>query len=317
MKAADGIELEEAACPLGCLSGDEVVLVGRDRIHGLPGEFPVVRCRSCGLMRTNPRPSPDSMSFYYPDDYGPYVGTKVEEGARTAGSPWWKRAVKRIIQFNTNRIPAIEPGRLLEIGCASGGFMDRMVTEGWEADGIEFSESASAAARQLGYAVHAGALESAPEKDAVYDMVVGWMVMEHLHEPLAALKKLHRWTKPGGWLVVSIPNAAALEFRIFKEAWYALHLPNHLFHYTPESFGKLLHEGGWRIEKVFHQRVLTNLVAGIGYRIQDRWPKSRLGEQLARFPERGVTANIMLYPLAVLMAAIGQTGRMTIWARRV
>ena len=50
--------IENVSCPLGCIKGDEIVLTGRDRLHDLPGEFTVVKCRSCGLMRTNPRPKP-------------------------------------------------------------------------------------------------------------------------------------------------------------------------------------------------------------------------------------------------------------------
>ena len=71
------VVLEDADCPLGCPRSDETVLAGRDRLHGLPGRFQVVRCRSCGLMRTNPRPSPGTIGFYYPEDYHPYRNTRV------------------------------------------------------------------------------------------------------------------------------------------------------------------------------------------------------------------------------------------------
>ena len=57
------ILLESAACPIGCPPTDETILVDRDRLHNLPGEFTVVKCRNCGLMRTNPRPTPETNSF--------------------------------------------------------------------------------------------------------------------------------------------------------------------------------------------------------------------------------------------------------------
>src|SRR2546425_7402449 len=69
---APDIEMESAGCPLECEARDDLVLQGSDRLHGLPGIFSVVRCRGCGLMRTNPRPTPHSMPFYYPADYGPH-----------------------------------------------------------------------------------------------------------------------------------------------------------------------------------------------------------------------------------------------------
>ena len=85
-------------------------------------------------------------------------------------------------------------------------------------------------------------------------MVVGWMVLEHLHNPLLALNKLHRWVKPGGWLVISVPNAADLEFNLFKDACYDLHLPNHLFHYSTQTLEMLLVRAGCRTKKHFTTR---------------------------------------------------------------
>ena len=75
----DSIQMEDVPCPFGCPQNDEVVLTGHDLLHNLPGEFTVVKCRSCGLMRTNPRPTQETISFYYPDRYGSYLGTRVQQ----------------------------------------------------------------------------------------------------------------------------------------------------------------------------------------------------------------------------------------------
>lgn len=312
------VKLEQTPCPLGCPAGNDTVLLGRDRMHNLPGEFTVVKCRTCGLMRTNPRPTPETMGFYYPDDYGPYHGTRVGRAKLSDDVlPAWKRLALRIFRFNTQCLPILPPGRMLEIGCASGSFLHRMAREGWEAEGLEFSEKAAESARSLGHIVHTGSLEKALEPAKSYDMVVGWMVLEHLHDPVPALQKLHRWTRPGGWLVVSVPDAGALEFRIFKDAWYALHLPNHLYHYTPRTLKMVLEKGGWQMERIFHQRILNNLIASIGHVLQDKQCAPRLARRLIDFPRRPGLKQVLLYPLACLLAAFGQTGRMTVWARRI
>src|SRR3546814_5995859 len=62
------VVLEGVACPMGCPRGDEAVLTGHDRLHGLPGRFTVVRCNTCKLMRTTPRPDAATMGYYSPDD---------------------------------------------------------------------------------------------------------------------------------------------------------------------------------------------------------------------------------------------------------
>lgn len=320
MSVPEAVVLETTPCPLGCHAVDDVVLVGRDRIHDLPGEFTIVRCSGCGLMRTNPRPDPTSIGYYYPDEYGPYLGTRVlpPENEEQSLSRRLKKVAASLLEARSEHLPPrMLPGRMLEIGCASGSFMHRMAEAGWEVEGIEPSASAGGAALQLGYPVHIGSLESAPEPSRRFDLVVGWMVLEHLHDPVAALQKLHRWTNPGSWLGLSVPDAGAAEFRFFKDAWYALQLPNHLYHYTPETVTAVLHRAGWSVERIHHQRTLSNLMASTGYRRRDKGYNDALTAALVSYPETPGRKPYLLYPLAYLLSLIGQTGRMTIWAHRV
>jgi SAM-dependent methyltransferase len=191
-----------------------------------------------------------------------------------------------------------------------------MACQGWKVEGIELSEAAAESARLFGNSVYTGSIESAPDPNHLYDLVVGWMVLEHVYDPLAALKKLHGWTKPGGWLAISMPNADTLEFHLFKDAWYALQLPTHLYHYTPRTLEMLLARAGWEMVTVFHQRILTNLVASLGHWLQDKKPMSRLPVYLINFPGSGVVGNLLLYPIAYVLSLFGQTGRMTVWAKK-
>jgi len=229
------VHLEDCPCPLGCRSGDEMVLVGRDRLNGLPGEFQVVRCLGCGLMRTNPRPTLETIGFYYPEDYGPFRGTRVNLSTSDKTLPRWKQIVRKLFRFNTRLLPNMKFGRLLEIGCASGAFIYKMASLGWDVEGIELSAGAANAARALGLNVHISSVETFSRPARNYDLIVGWMVLEHLHDPVSVLKKLASWTDAGGWLVLSVPNANSFEFRLFKDKWYALQLPNHLYHFTPQT----------------------------------------------------------------------------------
>lgn len=302
---------------MGCCNNDKMLLTGRDLLHDLPGEFSVVKCRSCGLTRTNPRPTSDSIGLYYPDDYGPYVGTQVRPANPAHNSDIktiLKHFVNRVIDFNTTRLPPMAPGRMLELGCASGSYLHRMAAHGWQVQGIEFSEKAAKAAGQLGYDVHAGPLETAPNPDEPFDLIVGWMVLEHLHNPVDCLKKLRQWAKPGAWLVLSVPNAGSLEFRIFKDKWYALQLPTHLHHFTPQTLENMLQITGWKLEKVHHQRVLSNLIASTGYVLRGKG-YVKTGQKFIDFPEQAGRWNYVLHPLAWLLSVFGQTGRMTVWAR--
>lgn len=309
--------LEDVACPLGCSQNDELILSGRDLLHDRPGQFAVVKCCTCGLIRTNPRPTPDTIGCYYPDDYGPYVATRVPQ-VRSQSSSWIKKLLRPIVghifNFNITTLPNVAPGRMLEIGCASGAFLHQMAGQNWQVEGIEFSEKAAQAAVQLGYRVHAGPLETAPQPHQPFDLIVGWMVLEHLYDPIGGLQKLREWAKSDAWLVLSVPNAGSLEFRLFKDKWYALQLPTHFNHFTPTTLEKVLSASGWKLEKIHHQRVLSNLIASTGYILRDKG-YAKLGQKCIDFPERAGRWNYVLYPLAWLFSVFGQTGRMTIWAK--
>ncbi|MET0027159.1 MAG: class I SAM-dependent methyltransferase [Candidatus Thiodiazotropha sp.] len=305
-----GVALESRPCPLGCASDDEPVLHGHDRINGLPGEYQVVRCLSCGLLRTNPRPTAQTIGFYYPDDYPPYLATRVSP---SAGRPGLKAWLRKMLDTRAQAIPPLEAGRMLEIGCASGSYLHQMSARGWDVTGIEFSPQAAEMARNNGYTVHTGALEAVDLDQGGFDLVVGWMVLEHLHDPVASLRKLHEWAKPGAWMALSVPNIDSLEFRLFKQRWHALQLPSHLYHYTPRTIGSMLEKTGWQLHSIHQQRVLSSLFASLGHLLDEKgYPGLRrwvVGE-----PGDRIRMHQLFYPLALLVAAAGQSGRMTVWA---
>lgn len=312
------VALETVKCPLGCQGGDSYVLTGRDLLHDLPGRFDVLRCRGCGLMRTSPRPTADSIGAYYPADYGPYKGTRVESLRQDATSIKARLVAlaKKVFDTKAHALPPAPVGRMLEIGCASGSFLHEMAAKGWQVEGIEFSPEAAASARALGHKVETGAVESIEKPPATYDLIVGWMVLEHLHEPLASLTKLQGWAKPGAWLALSVPDAGALEFKVFRHRWYALQLPTHLFHFDRDSIERVLDRSGWEFVSVHRHRSVSNLVASAGYWVRDNVSR-HVGEKLIRYPEAaGRVGALLTFLPALVLGALGQTGRMTIWARR-
>jgi 2-polyprenyl-3-methyl-5-hydroxy-6-metoxy-1,4-benzoquinol methylase len=309
--------LELTSCPLGCPAGDEIDISGSDLLHGLPGRFTVLRCKTCGLRRTSPRPTPQDISIYYPDDYGPYKSTRVVT-ARTdnALNLWLAKILKHIFDTKSQILPRISPGRLLEIGCASGSYLHRMARVGWQVEGIEFSLKAAEAARALGYKVDTAALEGIEKPANSYDLIVGWMVLEHLHEPIECLRKLASWAKPNASLVISVPNIGSAEARVFGSYWYALQLPTHLYHYDTATIVKVMEDGGWVVTRIHHHRVLTNLIVSMGYWLRSRGCSS-IAHALIELPVKYSRAvSVLLFPLAFILAYVGQTGRMTVWAKR-
>jgi SAM-dependent methyltransferase len=306
----EGVELEDRPCPLGCAPKDYLVLEGQDILHGIPGTYQVVRCAHCDLMRTNPRPTPRTIGVYYPADYGPYASATVAQPVDSAG---WKQKIKNLLRLESKKLPEIAPGRMLEIGCASGSYLAEMRKSGWTVEGIEFSESAAQEARSKGIPVQCATVENANEPRQRVDVIAAWMVLEHLHEPVEALKRIRSWTRPGGYLIASVPDGGAALGRVFGSSRYELQLPTHLYHYTPETLEKLLRVAGWEIERIYWQKNCNNLLQSLGYvATAHGWEKLAATTAWIRTSKKAAKVRILL---SWILGVTRQSGRIEFWAR--
>lgn len=312
-----GVELEESDCPNGCARDDEAVLAGRDRLHDLPGRFTVVRCKTCGLMRTNPRPTPSSIGYYYPSDYSPYLDSIPGKLKRRKKDSWHRRLrqqAQRLLGIQDPRdLPLSPPGRLLEIGCAGGAYLARASAEGWTVSGIDFSDEAAQRARDAGFAAIGAPIEEVPAPTEKYHVIVGWMVFEHLHQPEHTFRRIREWIRDDGRLVMSVPDAGALEFRLFGARWYALQLPAHMTHFTSRTLPPLLRDCGWEVERIFWQRNPNNFLQSLRY-----WALDTGRPGLAKLMLDMIRRKRLRWLhrwLGTLMAITHQSGRMVIWAR--
>lgn len=311
------IQMEYVPCPIGCKPNDTIVLTGSDRIYNLPGTFTLMRCNTCDLMRTNPRPTQDTIKFYYPKNYQPYVKSKINKPDLPLGNTHkiLLHLQEKILRTYTRVIPHVKPGRMLEIGCASGNYLYRMASMGWEVSGIEFSEEAGNEARKLGYPIHIGPIESAPEPNEKYNLITAWMVIEHVHEPVKTLMRLASWCAPDAWIVVSIPDVSTFWHKLVKNRSFDLQLPTHLFHYTPKIIEKVLSASGFETERIFYQKTLRTIMPTIANILSERLnSNNKVVKWFNEFSNFGPAVQLIFYPLSFILGISRLTGRMTVWA---
>lgn len=191
----------------------------------------LVRCSACGLIYQNPRPTPDEMGQHYPPTYESYSDHRAQ--SRCLRRRAFEYGMAKRCRFVTDQV---QSGRLLDLGCAAGLFLVAMRERGWEVQGVEVSEETARFAReQHKLDVFAGTLEDAALPDAHFDAVTMWDVLEHVHDPVATLREVRRILKPGGVLVVRVPNLASWDARFFGDCWAGLDAPRHLYVFTPET----------------------------------------------------------------------------------
>jgi 2-polyprenyl-3-methyl-5-hydroxy-6-metoxy-1,4-benzoquinol methylase len=217
----------------------ETLFPASDYVTGDP--FEIRRCRDCGLALTWPPPPPSDMARYYPDAYYGRAGERrfvgPVEGLQQA--VYGSRARK------VEEAAGGRPGRVLDVGCGRGFLLDAFRRRGWAVEGTEMSDASSAHAREvLGIPVRLGPLESLALPAEAYDAVTLWHVLEHVTTPGAMLDEIHRILKPGGVLLVSVPNFGSPEARVAGPGWFHLDVPRHLVHFTPNTLDAALRGAG-------------------------------------------------------------------------
>lgn len=139
-----------------------------------------------------------------------------------------------------------EPGRILDLGCSRGWFLD--VMKGWECHGNEIVESDAAAARQRhGERIVTGAFEDYPLREEYFDVITLQDVFDHMRNPLEALEKCRKMLRPGGMIVIKVHNISCLYAKVTGAGFYALVPPFHLFYYDPKTLRQVLGKSGFKV----------------------------------------------------------------------
>ncbi|MCX6760664.1 MAG: bifunctional glycosyltransferase/class I SAM-dependent methyltransferase [Candidatus Nealsonbacteria bacterium] len=226
--------------------------------------FNFFRCNDCGLIFISP--VPDNNLKIYSSDY--FSGAK--NGFGYVDYETDKRAMSSSLNSYLDKIEKILPkkGNLLDVGTATGFFMEIADKRGWKTKGVEFSEYAAQKARDKKLDVRTGTLENAGLEENSFNLVTLWDVVEHLSNPKATLSSVYRVLKKDGLIAINTPDSGSFFARILNKRWHLIVPPEHLFLFSQKSLAKLLKEIGFetlligRIGKKFTMQYAVQILAG-------------------------------------------------------
>lgn len=219
-------------CPICESTGQSFMFDGTDRLHDLPGQFPVVKCRACQSAYLAQRPT--DLGAYYPvESYAAYA----EANTRRHFSRGFGRGYG--LQQRQQLLKKLRPqgGTVLDVGCGAGDFLAVMQATGqWQVIGLEPNAEAARVAREhRGLNVRVGQLPDGTLPAKSFDVITLWHVLEHVPNPGEVMDEVRRLLSPRGVVVVAVPLGDSVEAQWFGPNWAGYDVPRHLMTFNQAS----------------------------------------------------------------------------------
>ena len=226
---------QEIVCPL-CGGIDPVFFLRKNNCD-------IYTCNACKSKFVYPIPA--SSSAVYSKDY--FSGAK--EGFGYTEYDTDKQVMIPVFEDYMRRIRALRPqkGSLLDIGAATGFFLEIAQRFGFVVSGVEISDYAASLAREKGINVISGTLGGLPDRSGPYDVVTMLDVIEHVSDPRAELTRVHSLLETNGLLVINTPDVGSFYAQALGTRWHLLVPPEHLFYFNRSTMRTMLEESGYRV----------------------------------------------------------------------
>jgi SAM-dependent methyltransferase len=154
-----------------------------------------------------------------------------------ARANWHKTFTRRLRAIHHYR----PTGRVLDVGCGPGFFMEAAAQMGYDTWGIDPSTYiASVAQEKFGARVQEATIETADFASQSFDIMGAFDTFEHIYDPLKFLTAAHSLLKPGGLLAITTPDPTSRLARVSGRRWVSFKIPEHVFYWSPVTIRRAL-----------------------------------------------------------------------------
>lgn len=236
--------MEDNPCP-SCGGRDaDFFIEAEDDLTGKPGRFRFVRCRGCDLVYQRPRVVLEDIGAYYDSEYIAHR-KKTDWGVFAPLYEWGMNGHdRRKVELVGRYVPLREGMRVLDIGCAVGGFLQMMRrARGASVTGVDFKDLRGHPLLE-GVDFRHGTLPEIDFGEERFDLITMWHFLEHDYDPLGTLERVKGLLAPQGRAVIEVPRLDSATFRLFDDRWPGLQAPQHTALYDFRSLRQIAERSG-------------------------------------------------------------------------
>ncbi|AKD58017.1 class I SAM-dependent methyltransferase [Spirosoma radiotolerans] len=208
--------------------------------------FSIQQCQKCTFRLTNPRPNEQSIGAYYKSDqyvsHNDNSGGLINTAYRLVRNYTLRSKLNLVNQLNG------KPGKILDVGCGTGAFLETCRAGGWQVTGMEPDPDARAIAKEK-LKVEIKPSLNALKGSEPFDIISLWHVLEHIPNLNESIEAIHQLLAKQGTLLIAVPNSDSYDAHYFKEYWAAYDVPRHLHHFTPSTIELLFNKHGFTLVK--------------------------------------------------------------------
>ena len=212
-------------------------------------EFEIWECEQCLFRFTQHVPDENEIGAYYEsEEYISHSNTRqgVINRLYHIVRSYTLRQKRNLVK----EVSGLKTGSILDIGSGTGEFLNEMKSAGWETLGLEPNPDGRKQAKEnYGLEIHEPDHLFRLEEDSV-QVVSMWHVLEHVHKLHEYMNAIRSILKPGGTLIIAVPNYRSLDAEKYDSHWAAYDVPRHLYHFSPESMRKLLEKHKFLLRKI-------------------------------------------------------------------
>jgi 2-polyprenyl-3-methyl-5-hydroxy-6-metoxy-1,4-benzoquinol methylase len=268
----------------------------------------------------HPWPGVGELQKYYPDTYW----FQPQENRVSRWEENYRRFVLRDhVNFVTSAV-GVTDGPVLDVGCGGALFGRLLADQGYRVFGLDYSRQAAQVAwSQNHIPVVAGIFSSSPFPDNFFAAITMFHVLEHLYDPTAYIQAAWRLLKPGGRLIIQVPNASSWQFLLFGERWNGLDVPRHLINFRAADIRALLENCDFAVLRTKYFSLRDN-PAGMASSLSPSLdPMARRVRHIAETPRARLFKDLAYFglvvaslPFTLLEAACGAGSTVMLEARK-